>query len=133
MSCDSLVPKYISASGETVEVDYPDDAVEINDNRGQYYDAEDDAYGYVDGKGNKKISAIYEDANEFSEGLALVQDSTTDLWGFIDADGKWVIAPNYDEARSFHNECAFVIDPDGTYGYIDKNGEWIIKKQGYYE
>ena len=133
MSCDSVVPKYISASGETVEVDYPEDAVEINDNRGRYYDVEDDAYGYVDGKGNKKIPAIYEDANEFSEGLALVQDSTTDLWGFIDADGKWVIAPNYDEARSFHDKCAFIIDADGTYGYIDKNGKWIIKKAGYYD
>ncbi len=55
----------------------------------------DDAYGYVNTKGELVIGAQFEQAGSFSEGLAAVLSG--DAWGFIDFAGKFAIEPQFED------------------------------------
>lgn len=95
-------------------------------------------WGYVDMKGNFRISPQFEVAEPFSEGLAAVR--VNGRYGYISPDGHFVIAPRYFRGEPFKEGFAWVVTrkpwtPLGTgeYGislfgkitYIDRSGREI--------
>lgn len=80
-------------------------------------------WGYVNKKGDFKISAVYDEARAFSDGLAAV--CLNGKWGYIDKKGNTVIECKYDDADFFGDGMAR-ISKDGLYGFINKKGETVI-------
>ncbi len=83
-----------------------------------------ETWGYVDKKGNFKISPVFEAASAFSEGLAPVKQDG--LWGYVNKDGELTITPAFEEAYPFDNGMALV-KQGGKYGFIDSNGLFEIE------
>ena len=110
--CKSEHPKEINPTGELelISTDYVEPGIK---------------WGFVDLKGDIKISEQIDDCRDFSEGLAAA--SKAGLWGFIDTKGEWKIKPVYRGAWSFKEGKARVKQIDGKYGYIDKEGDQKIQ------
>ncbi len=83
-----------------------------------------DKWGYVNKKGDFKISAVYDDAGAFSDGLAAV--CLNGKWGYIDKNGNTVIECKYDAAEFFDDGLARV-SAEGLFGFINKKGEIAVE------
>jgi hypothetical protein len=85
-----------------------------------------DRWGYINAKGELKISPIFEmDAdgfnNFFVNGLAIVS-TDGDKYGFIDEKGNFVIQPQYDEAVSFGVDGLAWVRSGSNSHFIDRKG-----------
>lgn len=94
---------------------------------------QDERIGYIDNKGQIKISPEFSRGEDFSEGLASV--AVGDTWGFINQKGKFVITPQFesldaDEVNPGHgpkfSEGLSLVSLNKKYGFIDKLGKFII-------
>lgn len=54
----------------------------------------DAKYGYLNAKGDNKISAMYDYADDFKDGIAIVSNGSK--YGAINAKGDYIIQPMYD-------------------------------------
>lgn len=80
----------------------------------------DGAAGFIDPKGNVRISLQYQDATSFSEGLAAIK--LMGKWGFIDMDEQIAVQPEYDTVSNFYKGAALV-KKEGKYNFIDNKGK----------
>lgn len=106
----------------------PRDLLNKFDRAGKFHEGlakvrKNNAYGFVNTKGELVIPVKYSKADDFSEGLALV--SSGDTQGFIDTTGTMAFVLEYEEADSFSEGLAKV-KSGGKYGYINRRGEIII-------
>lgn len=74
-------------------------------------------YGYIDTKGEIKISAKFAEAHDFNDGLAKVIENG--LFGFINKEGKFAIDAQYRAATNFKDGRAKVKSSD-SYVLINK-------------
>lgn len=87
-----------------------------------------DKYGFIDTKGNEKISCQYDAVLSFSEGVCAVAkakvqgDSTVLIWQYIDKNGKNIIKDYYETALNFTEGFAAVCKK-GQWIWIDKTGK----------
>ena len=85
-------------------------------------------WGYINSKGEVKITPQFDHGDKFSEGLALVVIGGK--FGYIDEAGKITINPQFDLGgiKNFSNGLACVHVGD-KYGYTDKRGKYVINPQ----
>lgn len=84
-------------------------------------------WGFVNKKGETKISPQFNFVSKFSEGKAAVRNDSG-KWGYIDKEGKFLINPQFDFAANFKNGKAIVLQ--GTQkGIIDEKGTYVINPQ----
>ena len=88
-------------------------------------------YGYVDERGDEKISCKYAAASDFFEGLALVKNAKYGPWICINEDGeeqyrmKYTLADIYQESLiAVTNELEWTSKT--LFGFVDRNGELVI-------
>lgn len=87
-----------------------------------------DKYGFIDPKGNVKISFQYDAVLSFSEGVCAVAkskvqgDSTVLIWNYIDKDGKNMSNDYFETALNFSDGFAAVCKK-GQWFWINKNGK----------
>lgn len=71
----------------------------------------EDRWGFIDAKGELKISAEFREADYFQDGLARVREGA--YYGYINGTGRISIPAEYDYARSFKNQMAVAHSGDG--------------------
>jgi hypothetical protein len=86
-------------------------------------------YGFINEKGDVKVTPQFNNVEDFSDGLALISNGRQN--GFIDKEGKFIINPQFDFATSFEENYA-VIKQGELYGYINKEGKIVINPQYKY-
>lgn len=84
-------------------------------------------WGFVDEKGQVKITPQFTEVRGFANDKAAVRNDTG-KWGYTDKDGKLVINPQFDGAFDFYGGKAVVIS-GGKYGVIDEKGQYVINPQ----
>jgi len=84
-------------------------------------------WGFVDTKGNVKITPQFALVGSFSDGKCAVSNEEG-KWGYIDDSGKISINYQFSTAKSFSGEKA-VVSNDEKYGVIGKDGKYIINPQ----
>lgn len=94
------------------------------------YEKESLKWGFVDKKGNIKISPQFDAISYFSEGKCAVENSEG-KWGYIDKEGRVEITYQFDYAGDFFEGQSIVIKND-KFGVIDKNGKYVINPQYAY-
>jgi len=75
--------------------------------------------GYINGRGELAIPALFHAGDIFTEGLAPVRESG--LYGYIDYHGDYVLPPAYEYAEPFRNGLARVWS-EGKQSIIDREG-----------
>ena len=91
------------------------------------YVSEENAFGYVNKKGELVIAAEYEDALPFSYRLAAVKKDGK--WGYVNTKGEMVIKAEYSKALSFARNGLAPVSQDGLWGYVSRNGAIAITPQ----
>ena len=92
---------------------------------------------FINKKGERITSQLFERANKFSDGMAAIQ--LDDKWGFIDTTGNIVIQPQYDIRSNFSEglapvyvsveEAGYMFGSYSLQGFIDKTGATVISFQ----
>ena len=82
-------------------------------------------WGYVNSRGQVKITPQFDEASTFSDGLAVV--SVGGRAGYIDTDGKFAINPQFEGGAPFSEGLAAVRIND-AWGFIDKHGKLVIPR-----
>lgn len=83
-------------------------------------------YGYINRRGDRVISPMYQQAQDFGEGLGGVVFTGSEGWGFIDRKGKRAISPQFEGVGRFAQGLCPAKE-NGLWGYIDPEGEWVIE------
>lgn len=93
--------------------------------------AENQKYGYVDGKGNFIIEPAFDYATRFVGDYAAIRENGR--FGYIDHSGKVVVEPVYFKAGGF-SEGLFRVQEDesGPWFFLDEAGERIMETGFYY-
>ncbi len=81
-------------------------------------------WGFVNKKGEIKITPQFSEVGNFSDGFCAVANDN-DKYGFIDKSGALVIPHQFDGAYKFINGYA-VVKSGEKYGVIDKKGKYKI-------
>lgn len=87
--------------------------------------SENNYFGYMDKKGELKITPQFDLAFDFEDGIAMVRKDN--LYGFIDTTGNYIITPVYQNAQKFSQGYAWVKDTiNKKWGLIDKTGNYLV-------
>jgi len=96
-----------------------------------------DSVTYINRKGERICSRMFQRANEFSDGMAAIQ--LNDKWGFCDTTGNIVIQPQYYVRSNFREglapvslevkENGYAFNSYFIEGFIDKTGKTVIPFQ----
>ena len=88
-------------------------------------------YGYVDERGDEKISCKYAAASDFFEGLALVKNAKYGPWICINEDGEEQYKLKYTHG-DYYRESLMAVTNDSEwtsktlFGFVDSKGELVI-------
>jgi hypothetical protein len=83
----------------------------------------DGKFGFVDKRGNLRISNRYEAIQPFKEGLAAIK--LNNKWGYINMDERIIIQPLYEFVSQFEKGKALV-KRNKKYGLINREGKSIL-------
>lgn len=83
-----------------------------------------DKWGYVNAKGEQKITAMYDSADDFESGVAVVRMS--DKYGVINTKGSYAISPFYDDLFSIGGGL-IAYEQNGKVGALDTDGKTVIQ------
>lgn len=111
---------------ENFVVDPAYDNIALQASDGLYRIDSDGRYGFLDTKGNIKVTPQFDFAYDFSDSLAAVKVGSN--WGFINKNGTIVINPQFATAFSFH-DCYALVVANKKYGIIDKKGNYVVVPQ----
>lgn len=89
------------------------------------FSIEDGGHAYIDKKGNKITSYLYDVAEAFEGNLACARRKDTKLYGYIDTDGNEAIPFIYTDAKTFSDSIA-AVKLNGKWGFINQRGEEFI-------
>jgi hypothetical protein len=127
---ESSAPYYINEKGEKkIELKRAEQASFFSEGFAPFSIKADgnEVWGFVNTKGEEKITPNYDEVRYFSEGLAAFRQK--DKWGFLDKDGKIAINPQFAEVQAFREGFAIVKNEKGKYGAVDKSGVLKIDYQ----
>ncbi len=97
------------------------------------YSKEDNAYGYINKKGETVIPYEHNDkAGYFHSGLAVVYDPTEAYYGYIDTTGKVVIPYQFADAKDFDNGVA-PVKLGNRQTVIDTTGKDLLPQEYSYQ
>ena len=83
----------------------------------------DDAWGFINSKGEIVVAPHYTIVAPFADGLAAV--CLNDKWGFINSQGTVVVAIEYERVYAFACGRAAVMI-NGKWGFIDTSGNVVV-------
>ncbi|MDX1903234.1 MAG: WG repeat-containing protein [Thermonemataceae bacterium] len=88
---------------------------------------EENRWGYVDVKKNKKIvEAIYDRADNFSDGFGKVEKNKK--VGFVDKNGRIVVPPKYESALNTNRAIVFLMEKNTWKPYSLRENKFISEK-----
>lgn len=93
----------------------------------------ENAYYYVNQKGENTFDKEFDEAQPFSDGAAVVgkenDDGETSKYGYINTKGEYFIVPKYDKAESFYGGAAAVGNEKKGVFLINKDEERLTDKK----
>lgn len=83
----------------------------------------DAKFGYLNAKGDNKISAMYDYAEDFKDGIAIVSNGSK--YGAINAKGDYIIQPMYDALYNIGGGLVLFVQ-NNKFGAMNAKGDVVI-------